>query len=30
MRLLLAIGTFRQTLPFQNEKVIIIGFMEID
>ncbi|QXJ28620.1 3'-5' exonuclease family protein [Saccharolobus shibatae] len=30
MRLLLTIDTFRQTLPFQNEKVIIIGVMEIN
>ncbi|AWR96130.2 hypothetical protein DFR86_00240 [Acidianus sulfidivorans JP7] len=29
MRLLLTIDTFRQSSPFQNEKVIIIGVMEI-
>ncbi|AAK41559.1 hypothetical protein AB1303_01360 [Saccharolobus solfataricus] len=30
MRLLLTIDTFRQFLPFQNEKIIVIGVMEID
>ncbi|QGA53877.1 hypothetical protein GFS03_04425 [Sulfolobus sp. E5-1-F] len=30
MRLLLTTETFRQTLPFQNEKVIVVGVMEID